>query len=265
MIEIVLPLGIVAGFIGLGAGTYVWLESRKKARLEAAADIELTDQRLKKLKKNVPLLERLNSEQYDRLQRMMLMFQADKNWEACGGLTEVTLEMKDSISAQACLLVLENGLPVYPELRSILIYPAAYRARSRHQDDSTRLGESWDSGSVVLSWQGVKSSGRDDSDGFNLVIHEFAHQLDQADGPADGVPQLAEPEDYEGWSRAFSAAYESFCDAINRGQKVEVDEYGATNEAEFFSVTSEFYFERPDVLKESFPEVFQLLKAFYRV
>jgi len=189
----------------------------------------------------------------------------NKNWEACGGVKEVTLEMKDSISAQACLLVLENDHPVYPELRSILIYPAAYRARSRYQDDSTRLGESWDSGSVVLSWQSVKSSGRDVSDGFNLVIHEFAHQLDQADGPADGVPQLNKSEMYEDWSREFGLAYKSFCHQINEGEKVEIDEYGATNEAEFFAVTSEFYFERPDVLEKSFPEVFSLLKAFYQL
>lgn len=262
---VLLPIGILCCFVLLGVGTYLWVESKKRKRLEEAAEVELDSVRRAKLQKNVPLLRRLSDEQIGRLQRMMLMFQAEKRWEACGGLGAVTQEMKDAISAQACLLVLENGLPVYPELRSILIYPAAYRARHRDQDSSTRLGESWDSGSVVLSWESVKNSQRNDEDGFNLVIHEFAHQLDQSGGPADGVPRLSDADDYGEWAEAFQTAYCSFCDQINRGESVEIDEYGATNEAEFFSVTSEFFFERPDLLFESFPDVHRLLQRFYRI
>ncbi|MGE9269878.1 MAG: zinc-dependent peptidase, partial [Verrucomicrobiales bacterium] len=156
------------------------------------------------------------------------VFLQEKSFEACGGLDEITREMKLAIAAPACLLIAHRPEDYYERLKSILVYPGAFRDRpSRNTDDTVRLGESWSTGSVVLSWQSVKQGGLDSRDGLNVVLHEFAHQIDQADGAADGVPEFEEREDYGRWSRALAPAYDAFCEAVKSGRRTVLDEYGA--------------------------------------
>lgn len=216
------------------------------------------------IKRRIELLEDIPADIWQDMQPLIALFQNQVNWEACGGLKKVTQEMKDVISAQACLLIVRSGQELYPRLQSVLIYPAGYRARGRDgEKDSHRLGESWDSGSVVLSWRDVLSGARDGDDAFNLVIHEFAHQLDQINDHAAGVPLLASRDDYREWAAVFSAAYEDYCEKVDRGAKVKIDDYAATNEAEFFAVLSETFFERPHLLRKEYPEVFAELVDYY--
>ena len=194
----------------------------------------------------------------------MRVFLEEKGFEACGGLPEVTEEMRLAIAAPACLLIARRPQDYYERLRSILVYPDAYTAKCEHGgEDDVRLGESWGTGSVVLAWQSVKQGDANPEDGLNVVLHEFAHQLDQEDGAADGVPEFEEPEDYGKWSAAFLPAYEAFCERVNAGKRSVIDDYGATNPAEFFAVATETFFERAKGLKREEPEVYAELVKFY--
>jgi Mlc titration factor MtfA (ptsG expression regulator) len=193
----------------------------------------------------------------------MHVFLDEKSFEACGELEQVTREMRLAVAAQACLLIAHRPQDYYERLKSVLIYPGAYRARDEHGDEDMRLGESWGTGSVVLGWQSVLQGGRNTEDGHNVVIHEFAHQLDQEDGAADGVPELEDGEQYGRWSKAFAPSYEAFCERVNRGRRSVLDPYGATNPAEFFAVASETFFEKSREMKEEEGEVFEVLVRFY--
>jgi Mlc titration factor MtfA (ptsG expression regulator) len=184
-------------------------------------------------------------------------------FEACGGLEEVTEEMRLVIASQACLLLLESGYKDFGLLRSILIYPDAYVVRDEFGTEDVHLGESWETGSVVLSWRNVAEGARDPEDGLNVVLHEFAHQLDQADGGADGVPILKRRGEYREWAEVFTACYDLLCKRVNRGERTVLDDYGATNPAEFFAVATETFFEEPGQLKRAHRDVYEALQRFY--
>jgi len=206
------------------------------------------------------------------------VFLAEKRFEGCGGL-ELTEEMKVCIAAQACLLLLHRDTDYYPGLRSILVYPSTYFVRATrhvgsgvmHEHDDSRLGEAWDFGAVVLAWDGVHHGTLNPNDGRNLVFHEFAHQLDFEDGVADGAPALAQDEfwlkrrsRYAAWARVLKREYEELQSRVEAGERTLLDEYGATDPAEFFAVATETFFERPVALKAKHPALYDELKKFYR-
>jgi Mlc titration factor MtfA (ptsG expression regulator) len=178
-------------------------------------------------------------------------------------LEEVPEEMRLAIAAPACLLIAHRPHDYYERLRTVLVYPDAYKARDEWGDEDVRLGESWGSGSVVLSWESVLQGGAVPEDGLNVVLHEFAHQLDQEDGAADGVPELDEPEDYGRWSRAMSPAYEAFVDRVNADKRSVLDDYAAESPAEFFAVATETFFEKGARMLREEPEVYGELARFY--
>lgn len=191
------------------------------------------------------------------------VFLDEMNFEACGGLRAVTEEMRLAIAAPACLLVACRPHDYYARLRSILVYPDAFTVKDEFGMDDVRLGESWGHGSVVLAWETVKQGDLIPEDGLNVVLHEFAHQLDQDDGAADGVPELDEAGDYGKWSGAFLPAFDRFCGKVNSGRRSVIDDYAAESPAEFFAVVTETFFERPKGLKREEPELFAALVAFY--
>ena len=149
------------------------------------------------------------------LQGLVQIFLAEKTFEGCGGL-ELTDEIKVTIAAQACLLLLHRQTDIYPRLVTILVYPSAYLAKGVKpiggpivlEGESARLGESWTSGVVVLSWNDVRAGASDIHDGQNLVLHEFAHQLDREDGAINGTPLLEQRSQYLAWGRVLNAEYE---------------------------------------------------------
>lgn len=208
------------------------------------------------------------------LQERMAQFLAEKRFEACGSLERVTGEMRVLIAAQACLLLV--GRPrdrVFPRLRSILVYPSAFRDRGRRvfgleEGDDTereiRLGESWNTGSVILSWESVKAGAAGAGDGVNVVLHEFAHQLDQADGSTDGVPLLGRAGDYDDWADVMRRHYDSLVEAANNPREDPLlDPYGAENPAEFFAVATETFFEMPEDLLAEHPDLYRELKNYF--
>ncbi len=230
------------------------------------------------LQRRFPLYGRLREEDQRELQFHIQWFVAEKRFEGCDGLS-VTDEMRVTIAAQACLLVLNRSPDAYDGLRSILLYPSAYFARSTRpgpgnlvmESETQRLGESWDHGTVVLAWDSVRGGADNPFDGRNVVFHEFAHQLDQEDGKADGAPVLGRDQlfsdriaAYSSWARVMSKKYAQLQRRTTRGRKTVLDAYGATHPAEFFAVATEAFFEKPRKLRRKHPKLYQELAGFYR-
>jgi Mlc titration factor MtfA (ptsG expression regulator) len=128
-----------------------------------------------------------------------------------------------------------------------------------------RLGESWSQDQLILSWEQVRQDLLNWQDGHNVVLHEFAHQLDQEDGRAEGVPILRRALDYQLWSEIMTAEYLQLGDRVGKGKKTVMDSYGATNPAEFFAVATETFFEKPNQLHQKHQALYELLQRYYRL
>lgn len=223
------------------------------------------------IEKNVPYYACLPVEDQDVLQGLIHVFLSEKKFEGCGGL-EITDEIRLTIAAQACILLLGRPSDFYPTLRTILVYPRAYVALVKHRQPDgifetegveQRLGESWSHGSIVISWDDVVMGASDIHDGHNLIFHEFAHQLDLESGTTDGAPILPKRSMYISWARILSREYKSLINSIMTNRPSLLDKYGATNPAEFFAVTTEYFFEKPVELKSLHPELYEQLQLFY--
>lgn len=220
---------------------------------------------------NLPIYLQLSPSERRRLQGHIQVFLAEKQFIGCGG-SQVTEEMKLVIAAIACLLLLNQQGDYFPKLRSILIYPSTYLVNETtytgdfvvEERRVARLGESWSKDQVVLSWQQVKQDTRNWRDGHNVVLHEFAHQLDQADGSAEGVPILPR-SDYPTWAQVMTAEYQQLCKDVERGAKTVMDSYGTTNPAEFFAVATETFFEKPRQLLKQHPALYEQLQCYYQL
>jgi MtfA peptidase len=223
--------------------------------------------------RRVPCAPLLEPAELDKLEALVRVFNSEKSFEAAGGL-ELTDEMKLVIAARACLLVLarvELDQPLYPGLDTIVVYPSAYRAKVREREgyvvvegDQERLGESWTRGIVVLSWDAVQASDARPSDGHDVVLHEFAHQLDAQDGEMDGTPELGGFERYSVWSKVAGEEYAALYADVERHRKTSIDPYAATNAPEFFAVVVEQFFEKPRELAEQHSELYRQLAGFFR-
>ncbi|MBD3237033.1 MAG: hypothetical protein GF330_10035 [Candidatus Eisenbacteria bacterium] len=223
------------------------------------------------LEGNFPFYARLSPEDQRELRGLIQVFLAEKTFEGCGGLA-LTDEIRVTIAAQACLLLLHRKHDDYPRLVTILVYPSAYVARHARpgpggtviEGPSARLGESWSRGVVVLAWDSVRRGAADIRDGHNVVFHEFAHELDREDGQAEGAPVLPRRSMYVAWARVLGEEYEKLQKAARRGRRSVLSHYGATNPAEFFAVATEAFFEKSRTLRRKHPELYEELKEFYR-
>lgn len=251
-----------------------WLSRRRNRRRRELLASPFPESWESILRKDLRLYRRMPSELREKLRRTLRVIAGEKHFEACGGLDEITDEMRVLIAAQAALLLI--GLKrhdYYPRLRSILVYPTAFRDRGRRRfglpDDEDeerdiRLGESWDSGSVVLAWDSVRRGAANADDGMNVVLHEFAHQLDQADGSTDGAPVLSERSEYRDWAAVLGRDYEELVEeAEDPRSNPLLDTYGAENPAEFFAVATETFFEKPRQLRRDHPELYRELSGYY--
>jgi Mlc titration factor MtfA (ptsG expression regulator) len=222
------------------------------------------------LRAGFPLFNKLPESLQAKLRKEVQIFIAEKNFEGIGGF-EVTDEMRVLIAAQACLLLLGNEHRAFDRLKTVLIHPETYRATSQSsvgqhvvfEQDQAVLGQSWDVGVVSLSWRATEQGAGNPFDGANVVIHEFAHQLDQEDGVANGVPVLRSRGRYAAWQQVLSREYERLKEDVDSGRRTVMDEYGATHPAEFFAVASECFFEKPEQLKKNRPELYRELQTFY--
>lgn len=225
------------------------------------------------LRRRFPYFTFLDAEEQDGLLERTRRFLDRANFEGAYG-RQVDDEKRLVIAAQACLLCLgwDDG-PLFPTLRVIIVYPGVYRADETVQQPEgteirqrvTRSGESWSHGTVLLSWQDVRHGARDPLDGYNVVWHEFAHQLDEETGQTNGAPALEDRRAYEEWQSVWSKAYTELETALARGQPPPIlNDYAAESPAEFFAVATEWFFERPFDLHSSAPELYAQLRSFYR-
>ena len=224
------------------------------------------------LEKKMPMFLRLPLDLQEELLERILMFVEDKDFEACGGLDRVTEEMEVVIAGYAQVLQLNKSRQFYARLRSILIYPDTFVVDDDDDDgggleDEVRVGESWETGSVILSWRAVEDIGKDghETDGKNVAIHEFAHQIDQEFADVPGVPILDAGVSYREWAKVLRENFEDLQKAIERGEKTDLDEYGAEDAAEFFSVVTEAFYEDSVALQEKRPELYSVLCRFYKM
>jgi hypothetical protein len=244
-----------------------WFKQRSRRRLKMtpfpASWLEI-------IRRNVPYEHILSKEDRHELQGHIQVFLAEKKFEGCRGF-QLTDEIRVTIAAQACMLLLHRVTDYYPMLRTILVYPGAYIAPFTdsvghgvvREGISVRAGESWQHGSVILSWDDVLEGAADIHDGHNVVLHEFAHQLDQEAGAAEGAPILPKPSMYKDWARVLRAEYTQLQKDAELGRETIVDKYGAVNPAEFFAVATECFFEKALELKDKHPELYEELRLFY--
>lgn len=221
----------------------------------------------------VPLARRLPAALRAELDALTHAFLREKRFEGAQGLT-ITDEVRVTIAAGACLLLV--GMPdhdLFPLMQTVIVYPSAYVAPGRQQlagglvleNEGVRLGESWQRGPVVLAWDAAAHGVSSPGDGRNVVLHEFAHQLDAEFAGMEGAPALRRRQDYPEWSRVMGREFDLLRRRLSAGVPNLIDPYGATNPAEFFAVVTETFYERPGALRDLHPELYDQLARFYGV
>ena len=266
--------GIIAGLIGAGL-LAAWL--LPKLRLRRALARPLAPELVAILERNLAQYARMDEGQQRRLRRLVQQFLHEKAFVGCAGL-EVTDEMRVTIAAQACMLVLgrtgdASPASLYPSLHAVLVYPGAFLVPRREVDAAgvvteqrqDLLGESWGDGRVILSWDHVRRAGVEESPDHNVVLHEFAHQLDSESGSTNGAPYLGSTERYRSWSEVLSRNYAALRRDAMWGQRGVLDHYGASSPAEFFAVATESFFEQPWELSARHPDLYEEFLKYFRV
>ena len=216
-----------------------------------------------------PFTRALDEAEKRRLEELVTLFLHEKSIHGAGGLV-LDEPMRLAIAVQACILVLNLGLASYRGWVEIIVYPDEFVAEYEYVDEAgvahnvqePMTGESWARGPVILSWADAQEAGRGAA--YNVVIHEFAHKLDMLNGEPNGFPPLHAEMSRERWSDAFTEAYEDFCQRVDGGDDIELDEYAAETPAEFFAVMSEAFFECPHVVRRTYAHVYEQLALFYR-
>ncbi len=217
----------------------------------------------------LPVFVGLTADEQARLREEALGILADKAFSSAGG-AEVDAYMRTAIAAFAALPVLTLGHAAYGDWREIVVYPGEFIHEGFDTDEAgvvhhirhVRAGEAMDGGPLILSWDDVAASGG--GEGYNVVIHEFAHKLDMGNGSVDGLPPLHRGMRVADWSAAFTAAYEDFCRCVDAGEATDIDPYAAESPAEFFAVLTEYFFEWPQAVHGRYPAVYDQLRRYFR-
>jgi hypothetical protein len=218
---------------------------------------------------NVPLCSRLPEPLRAELRGHINVFLDEKKFIGCNGM-QIDDEVRVTVAAHACMLLLNRPARYFPGFSSILVYPDTYVVRETTYEDlvemeeeETRHGESWHRGPVVLSWEEVLRGAAGVNDGNNVVLHEFAHKLDEENDVADGLPILQDEGQYAAWAHAFMKEYRALEGRAVHGMHAVLDDYALTSPAEFFAVATESFFEKPKQMKEVLPELYEQLKRYY--
>lgn len=255
----------VAGWLAGPPLWHAWRRARLTARPFPSAWRAI-------LRRRMPLYQRLPVPLQRQLQRHVQVFVASVPFIGCRGQL-ITDEVRVLVAAQAALLLLGRPAGRFRGLRQVLVYPGAFvverpltEAGGIVQDARRVLvGESWQQGQLILSWDDVLAGAAVPDDGHNVVIHEFAHQLDQENGPANGAPFLGRRDGYRRWAATLGAAFDTLRAQVARGEEPGlIDPYGAGNAGEFFAVVSELFFERPAELARQHPALYVEFSNYYR-
>jgi Mlc titration factor MtfA (ptsG expression regulator) len=219
----------------------------------------------------LPFIQRLGDDDKSRLKALTEAFLAEKEFTGAGGL-ELSDAMCISIAVQGCLPILNLGLQSYRNWVGLIVYPDEFIIPRTQEDefgivheyDDVASGEAWEGGPLIISWRDAQMAG----EGYNVVIHEFAHKLDMLNGEADGIPPLPPGLARQEWEDTLLAAYDDFCtqvDALDDStQETLIDPYASENPGEFFAVLSECFFETPELLRQHYPALYGLFVRFYQ-
>lgn len=216
---------------------------------------------------SLPFIDALNDDDKRRLKTLCEAFLFEKEFSTAGDLA-LSDPICVSIAAQGCLPILNLGLSAYRDWVGIIVYPDEFVVPRRIEDESGVVheyedvlsGEAWAGGPLIVSWRDAQMAG----EGYNVVIHEFAHKLDMLNGEADGMPALHSGMTEAEWTAKFSDAYDDFCRRVDDGEETLIDPYASSDPAEFFAVLSESFFEIPDAVADDYPAVYGLLCRYYR-
>jgi Mlc titration factor MtfA (ptsG expression regulator) len=264
-VRVVKPVVYLLTAFGMVLCFIIAMKAFRALRRKKLAQMFFPDSWKNILGSNVSLYRYLPEDLRNELHGHINIFLAEKRFEGCGGI-EINDEIRVTIAALACVLLLNRKTDYYPRLKSILVYPHPYVGEDVASIGSTRIharsfraGESWSTGAVVIAWDQVNSRARDVDHGYNVVLHEFAHQLDEEDGAGTmGAPVLGKGSSYVTWARILGEEYRSLMENV-------MDEYGATNEAEFFAVATETFFEKPVQFRKVHPALYDQLKGYYKL
>jgi len=237
-----------------------WWRQRQAGRLDIPEP--LWDE----VEAGLPFLGHLSPDERAHLRQLAREFIAAKEWSGAQGL-QLTPHIQLAIALQACLPILHLGLDWYAGWVGIVVYPGDFIIPRRmidedgvvHEFDDEVMGEAWYGGPVLISW----FEHPEDTDGINVVIHEFAHKLDMKSGDADGMPPLHAGMSKRRWIESMTTAFSDFQRRVDSGEETPLDPYGAELPTEFFAVASEAFFEAPEVLQREYPEVYEQLRSFY--
>jgi len=247
-----------------------WLIKRRRRKLMAAPFPPEWEAVIRRNMAHYRLLEDAGR---SHLRELIAVFIAEKSWEGCGGLV-LNDEIRVTISAGACLLLLNIPHNYYENIETILVYPGDVLLPERPlgffenaleplEPAGPISGQVFEQGPVILSWDAVLQEAQDEASGYNIVYHEFAHKLDMQGGGADGTPRLPCRSAHRDWITTCSREYLKLLKDIHRGKPTFLDEYGATNEAEFFAVATEHFFSQPLQMIKASPELYRVLREFY--
>jgi Mlc titration factor MtfA (ptsG expression regulator) len=265
--EALLASGAVLAALALAWWVPGWRLRRVLARPLAPGWVAILERNVLQYRGMPPALRR-------QLERLVQQFLHEKKFVGCAGLA-LSDEMRVTIAGQACLLLLKNRArgAVYATLHTVLVYPGAFLVPRREVDAAgvvtehrqDLLGESWGDGRVVLSWEHVRREGNVPAGAHNVVLHEFAHQLDSESGSTNGAPYLGSRDSYRSWSEVLSRDYANLRAEAFFGEHSVLDHYGATSPAEFFAVATESFFEQPWRLAARHPALYDEFIKYYRV
>jgi Mlc titration factor MtfA (ptsG expression regulator) len=260
----VVGLLLVAWLIG-----QPWLRQRRRQSLRLRPFPEAWR---RVLRHRVPLYQKLPTDLQLQLKGHIQVLLAEKTFIGCQGLA-IDDDIRVTIAAHAGLLLLNRPGAYYPNLRQILVYPDSFVVQRDHTDHvgvahrarQVLAGESWSQGQVVLSWQDTLDGAAVPDDGQNVAIHEFAHQLDQETGQANGAPAMAHPSQYQPWAAVMSEEFRTLQARVTRGAPSLFGDYAATDPAEFFAVASEVFFEQPEPMALEHPALYQQFTRYYQL
>jgi Mlc titration factor MtfA (ptsG expression regulator) len=249
-----------------------WLTEHRRAHLVAQP---FPPEWVAILERNVAAYALLDATERKQLRELVQVFVAEKHWEGCGGL-ELTDEIRVTIAGSGCQLLLGGDHDLFSDVHSILVYPSTIRLPEEPprltsspivgtRGGDLVLGLTRKHDEVVLAWDSALGGARDAHDGHNVVIHELAHKIDYLNGAADGTPSLPDGAARRALASAFEPAFLAQRERAARGEKSLLDDYAITNEAEYFAVATEVFFEKPHALARELPDVYAQLSAFYRL
>lgn len=250
---------------------FSWIRNRRRSKLRARPFPEQWEDYLRA---NVAHYCLLSPDEQTELRGMIHVFLAEKHWEGCGGL-ELTDEIRLTIAAQACLLLLGLSHSFFRNVISILVYPSTVvppehrpgvfeQVSSPVDAPQPLLGQAFLKGPIILVWDEVLHGARHPERGHNVVYHEFAHKLDMLDGVADGTPPLISGDKIAQWVSVCTVEFDRLRNLARQGRPTFLDAYATVNEAEFFAVATEEFFDRPLMFQETAPDLYQVLSDYYR-